>query len=316
MERDLELVATPDETGRVTPRHVVPLEEQHPEPFAGQPAEEHKPGYFSLTFRSTGSTKPVRQFRPAPESFIQSIKVVQNQYSTKVGFTLKDGRLQLVDRLSFSSLGNSLQVGMSLPASQDSSTQTLFKEAGQTIGGIGAAASGGAQAPSGLGTGNSTSDDFWWTFVIMMIALALIVAVLYGVAIVYNRYFRNRLTGAGGPYACNQLAAYHIGPRQKVVVLEINGEIMACGVTPHQITLLTKLQNRAAKQTVQAKTPKGQATAKDPAPRPAAERTLPADNLAAERAIITPAQEGGKGDAVHQFADVLKQKVRSLKRIN
>jgi hypothetical protein len=91
--------------------------------------------------------------------------------------------------------------------------------------------------------------------------------------------------------------------------LEINGETIACGITPSQITFLTRLSGGAPPGTRRT------AAAADAASEmPASITGLPAPGPAAE--IAAAGAGPAKPDPVHQFAELLKQKVRSLKRIN
>jgi flagellar protein FliO/FliZ len=129
----------------------------------------------------------------------------------------------------------------------------------------------------------------------MIVALVIMLGGLYGVLYLYKRYVHSRLTRFAGTPSLRQIASFSIGPRQRIVILEINGEWIACGVTPSQITFLTRLTG--AQHAAEAE------TAAEPralAPAASAEPPVPAV----------------KPDPVHQFAEVLKQKVRSLKRIN
>jgi flagellar protein FliO/FliZ len=137
--------------------------------------------------------------------------------------------------------------------------------------------------------------NFFASLVTMIVALAVLLAGMYVVLYLYKRYFHSRLARFAGTPSLRQVASFSIGPRQRIVVLEINGELIACGVTPSQITFLTRLTGD----------------------RPAAQGESTGSDIAAtESAGATPPVPSAKPDPVHQFAEVLKQKVRSLKRIN
>jgi hypothetical protein len=123
-------------------------------------------------------------------------------------------------------------------------------------------------------------------------------------------------------------------------VLDINGERIACGVTPGQITYQTHLGGKGhvgrapGSGAGELPGPTAPAGAGPAAPsEPSARRagaaarngggtpTARAEGTARMRSegALPPAlvQEAGlPGDPVHDFAEVLKQKVRSLKRIN
>jgi len=138
-------------------------------------------------------------------------------------------------------------------------------------------------------------SNFFATLATMVVALVIMVGGLYGVLYLYKKYVHSRLARFAGTPAIQQIASFSIGPRQRIVILEINGEWIACGVTPSQITFLTRLSG--AQHTADAEAP---AAVQSAAPESSAGQA------------VQPA----KPDPVHQFAEVLKQKVRSLKRIN
>jgi flagellar protein FliO/FliZ len=170
----------------------------------------------------------------------------------------------------------------------------------QANGPAAAPAAAPAPAPAGsaapLGLGGMPESNFFATLATMVIGLAVMLGALYGVLVLYRRAFRSRLARFAGTPAVRQLASFSIGPRQRIVILEINGEWIACGVTPSQITFLTRLSG-----------------AQPAAPAAASAPAEVAPGVAPEPEAAAPA---GKADPVHQFAEVLKQKVRSLKRIN
>jgi flagellar protein FliO/FliZ len=308
---------------------------------------------MALTFPGVGSQKPVRDLRPREESLFREVKVVQNRYSTTVTFLLRDATLNLKHRVAFSRDKNVLTVDLKLEGPPDSAAsgglaarppgESLLTEMEQKIAGgasgsgqppssqpakaaspapqppsqtgpsapaaaasgpalLGAAAqapvaapsgSGGAAAPAappGLGMPES---NFFSTLATMVVGLAIMLGGLYLVLLLYKRYFQARLARFAGTPAMRQIASFSIGPRQRIVILEINGEWIACGVTPSQITFLTRLSGQ----------------------RPAAPE-VPAADAAPEVPGADRGAPPAKADPVHQFAEVLKQKVRSLKRIN
>jgi flagellar protein FliO/FliZ len=313
-------------------------------PYDGIPSEEHAPGRMALTFVGVGSQKPVRDLRPREGSLYQEIKVVQNRYSTTVTFLLRDSKLNLKDRISYGRDGTVFNVDVQLPgaakaaapaqpAKGDKATPLLSemekkiapgsdvpapaeasapKAAPQAAArpavpgapapaapagaaGAGAAGTAAAAAPAPLGLGGMPDTNFFASLATMIVALAIMLGGLYGVLYFYKRYVHTRLARFAGTPSLRQIASFSIGPRQRIVILEINGEWIACGVTPSQITFLTRLTG--AQHAAEA------------------ESSAVAQAVAAE-AAAAPETPAVKPDPVHQFAEVLKQKVRSLKRIN
>lgn len=292
------------------------------QPYQGQPAQEHGKGFFSLSFSGTGSAKPVRDLRPVEESIYKSIRVIQNRYSTTVTFNLKDPGLDLRQKLSLSHKGKVLQVKLngSLPvAARAAAVDPAEKLLQQMEDRIAGAEKGSAIQPTAgeglakpeaqLALGDLAGGEFFYSLVSMVIALVIIVAALYGVLYLYNRFFAGRLRRLTGSHAIRQVASFHIGPRQRIVLLDINGEVIACGVTPAQISYITHLGG------------KGHAGLRPGTLMDAEEKNVESQSESSgKQKHSLPAElhegHGGKGDAVHQFAEVLKQKVRSLKRIN
>ena len=316
------------------------------QPYEGLPTEEHGPGRLSLTFVGVGSAKPVRDFRSPEGSLYREIKVVQNRYSTTVTFLLRDPKQNLKERVTFARDKNLLNVdirlnGAAQPAAPEAAArpagEPLLSEMEQKIAGLPAQKSApvgqppapqpAAQTPAAqavsqpaakpstpatptvtapkpvaepaaapLGLGGIPESNFFATLATMVVALTIMLGGLYGVLYIYKRYFHSRLARFAGTPAIRQIASFSIGPRQRIVILEINGEWIACGVTPSQITFLTRL------------------TGGHPAAH--AESPAGAGSAAREAADAGPAVNPAKPDPVHQFAEVLKQKVRSLKRIN
>jgi flagellar protein FliO/FliZ len=312
------------------------------QPYEGTPAEEHKPGLVSLNFGATGSQMPVRELRPRGESYYKQIKVVQNQYSTTVTLVFKDAGFSLKNRLHYTREGNRLLVDVGQPGSAQAPVPALrlpenqlLSEMEQKIAAVtparkaaagsvaqpasqagpAAAQPAAGQVPAAPGTaggalaqGGISESDFFVTLATMVAALAVIVLVLYGVLFLYKHFLGGRLGRFTGGIAFKQVASFAVGPRQRIVILEINGEMIACGVTPSQITFLTRLSGGAPQAT---RKPAAAADAASDMPMPLG--SVPAPETAGTDAA---AEETAKPDPVHQFAELLKQKVRSLKRIN
>ena len=311
------------------------------QPYQGTPFVETRPGSLSLSFNGTGSSKPVRTLRPRQLSLYKEIQVVENRYSTTVNFQLKDGAQDLKNALKFSGEGKLLRMQVRLPSAvaaavppahvatpEGNTTALSTKNASETdadvgrllleemekrIGGASAetppgsvsspsAATGAAEVPPVV-TGGLNTTEFFLPVLTMVLALIVIVGGLYGFLFLYNRFFASRLSRFAGGQPIRQLATFHIGPRQRVVVLEIKGEVIACGVTPQQISYLTHLGKPRA--------PRGGAKS----------QAAPGGGNPAVSGEVPAPPSGGavdavKADPMHQFAEVLKEKVRSLKRIN
>lgn len=291
------------------------------EAYQGIPLEEHGRGRMSVNFSGTGSSAPVRKFRVQDSKIFQDIRVVQNKYSTTVSFTLKDPNSSLRGRLAFTQDKNVLRMAVrpaaGAPAAMEvkpAAGEDLLSQMSKTIAGAGtplgrgggeagtpAAAAGASAQPLGQYEG----VEWMRTMVMLGVSLAAILGGLYLVLFIYRRFFGSRFSRLGGDYPIRLVSSFHIGPRQRVVVLDINGEKVACGVTASQISFLTRLGGGA-----------GQAQRRAAAVRP--DRPAPAGELKSSGAAVAAApaeSKPAKADPVRQFAEALKEKVGSLKRI-
>lgn len=93
-------------------------------------------------------------------------------------------------------------------------------------------------------TAEPLEEGWTYTLVKMLIALLLILGIFYLVLWLYNRYFSGKFNLRSSPYEIKVASTHHLGPKQKVVVLEVNGHAYACGVSQSQISLLAPLENQ------------------------------------------------------------------------
>jgi flagellar protein FliO/FliZ len=292
------------------------------ESYEGVPLEDHGPGRMSLSFSGTGSATPVRSFRVPESKVFEDIRVVQNKYSTTVSFTLKQSNASLKGRLGFERDKNILRMSV-LPAAvpavpvaaKIAPEENLLSQMSKTI--TGAPAPSGQQMPGKPLAAAETPqqrlgqyEGVGWlgTITMLGISLAAIVAGLYVVLYLYRRVFGARLPGSVAGYPIKMLSSFHIGPKQRVVVLEINGEVVACGVTASQISLITRLGGAGQAQ----RRPTGGRPSK-----PAGETRPAASAASSAGAAARPAAQSRstKPDPVQQFAEALKDKVGTMKRI-
>jgi flagellar biogenesis protein FliO len=88
-----------------------------------------------------------------------------------------------------------------------------------------------------------TGDTMMWTTVKMILALAGILGLLWGLTRVIRK--QGAGSGAGSGTGIRLLAAQPIAPQKFISLVEIGGEVFALAVSETQISLLTKIENRA-----------------------------------------------------------------------
>ncbi len=75
----------------------------------------------------------------------------------------------------------------------------------------------------------------------MVLALFLILILLYGFLWIFNRYFSTKFNYKKGKHQIKVSSSYHLGPKQKIVILEVNNTAYACGVSPNNITVISEV---------------------------------------------------------------------------
>ena len=82
-----------------------------------------------------------------------------------------------------------------------------------------------------------------WATLKMVLALGAVIALLVFLVRLFKRW--QRVQGILGPdNGIRVLTTKLIAPQKYVSLVEIGGEVLALGVTPQQITFLTKVENK------------------------------------------------------------------------
>jgi flagellar protein FliO/FliZ len=293
-------------------------------PVEDNPIEEHQPGSFRLRFSATGSKVSNNLFQLKEQSLIQDYRVIPTAYATEVHVALRDPRQNLQGRLGFERNNNVLLVR--LPAGPvarpgAAADQAMLAQAERRLSGDtlppGAAAApatapsaaSGAPAPLGKADSATALDEGWLkTLVTMAVALAIVLGLLYALVWAYNRYLAGRLGSRMNQYPIRHLGSFAVGPRQRIVILDINGEVIACGVTPQHISLVARLSG--TRPAAPARKPAAITAATAPSAGGA-----PVPVASSVPVVKEPGSKDSGKDPVHTFAETLKEKVRSLKRL-
>jgi len=87
----------------------------------------------------------------------------------------------------------------------------------------------------------------------MLIVLALILLLIYSLLWAYNRFFLKNLNFKKGAYSIRLASTFHLGPKQKVVVLEINDMAFACSVSSQQMNVIAQVDAGSFQQFMKEK---------------------------------------------------------------
>lgn len=82
----------------------------------------------------------------------------------------------------------------------------------------------------------------------MLLALLLILIFIYSFLWFYKKFIVSKINLKKGKYAIKLSSSFHISPKQKIVILEINDKAYACGVTQDNITVISKVSDESFSQ--------------------------------------------------------------------
>ena len=223
--------------------------------FTGEPLINFESGSISFRFDSvrTSPTLP-SLIDTKSHSFIKAVRAVQVPKTDVVHLDIllrSSGYKSEYPVITRS--GNNIYLGLngnlaSMPPL--SSTEILTKEAEERV--------NNDQSLSSNFSANSTDDaalsnanDFLpiatedWTVTMLTLVLSLLFVLLliYLIAYLYNRFFSGRFPSIQGAIRIKQVSSFHVGPKQKVIIFDMNNRKFACGVTPSTINLIAELED-------------------------------------------------------------------------
>ena len=223
--------------------------------FSGEPLINFESGSISFRFDSvrTSPTLP-SLIDTKSHSIIKAVRVIQVPETDIVhlDILLKSSGYKTEFPVITRS-GNNIYLGLngnlaSMPPL--SSTETLTREAEERV--------NNDQSLSSNFSANSNDDAFLknagdylpianedWTVTMLTLVLSLLFVLLliYLIAYLYNRFFSGRFPSIQGAIRIKQVSSFHVGPKQKVIILDMNNRKFACGVTPSSINLITELED-------------------------------------------------------------------------
>jgi len=87
------------------------------------------------------------------------------------------------------------------------------------------------------------NDDWTVTMLTLVLSLLFVLLLIYLIAYLYNRFFSGKFPSIQGAIRIKQVSSFHVGPKQKVIILDMNNRKFACGVTPSSINLISELED-------------------------------------------------------------------------
>jgi len=87
------------------------------------------------------------------------------------------------------------------------------------------------------------NEDWTVTMLTLVLSLLFVLLLIYLIAYLYNRFFSGKFPSIQGAIRIKQVSSFHVGPKQKVIILDMNNRKFACGVTPSSINLISELED-------------------------------------------------------------------------
>ncbi len=223
--------------------------------YNGEPIINFDHGSMSLRFNSVHADPALPlQTETKSDSFIKAVRAVQVPETNVVhlDIILKSPSFKL-DHPDISRNGNYVSLGLrrlitSTPSL--SNTEVLTKEVESRVNTdqtLSSTISGNSADESFLNDMNDfmpiATEDWATTMLTLVLSLLFVLLLIYLIAYLYNRFFSGRFPSMQGSVRIKQVSSFHVGPKQKVVILDMNNRKFACGVTPSSINLIAELQD-------------------------------------------------------------------------
>jgi len=92
------------------------------------------------------------------------------------------------------------------------------------------------------------SVSFFWSFVKMLVSLAMVIGLMIGVLYLVKRYFHKSPATADSTSVIRIVASHHLGPKSNLVLVDVLGQLVLLGVSGQQIANLTAITDPVARE--------------------------------------------------------------------
>ena len=224
-------------------------------PYEDTPLINFEPGSLNLRFDSL-TIDPVLPSLLLPESnrMIKAVRAFQtpNTQFVQLDIILQSSRLLLEHPeivVDGSNMILNLQLNLLNASSARADTSQLSKEIGDKI-------RSDKEFPSTFSKEDPpqpklSAEDFLFqpdrdwvaTMVTLVLSLLSVLLLIYLLALLYNRFLSGHFPALKGGQKIRMVSTYHVAPKQKIMVIQINEQYFACGVSPTSINLISELKD-------------------------------------------------------------------------
>ena len=86
--------------------------------------------------------------------------------------------------------------------------------------------------------------DFWDSFIRMVSALALVLALIGGLVVLVRRFAGTRLGAPASTQIVQVLGSGYVGPRKTISLVSVAGEFLVVGITPTDLVSFGHISDR------------------------------------------------------------------------
>ncbi|MBF0287410.1 MAG: flagellar biosynthetic protein FliO [SAR324 cluster bacterium] len=223
--------------------------------FEGSPIIDFDPGLIYVRLTSTTMDTTARQFVfPKSNPIIKTIRATQNQTSTLLEIILHSRNFSLKNKIKVVTDGQYLLLnldrqGLNVPSEQSVAKTEIAAELENRLreGEQMSAAQEEPEGPVDLADEDpplvvQPADSWTMTLITLILSLLFLLLLLMGMLYVYNKFVSGRFPALQGKFKIRIVSTFHISPKQKIIVLEVNEQHFACGVTSNNISFLTEVK--------------------------------------------------------------------------
>jgi flagellar protein FliO/FliZ len=85
------------------------------------------------------------------------------------------------------------------------------------------------------------SVSFFWSFLKMLSALALVIGLMIAALVVIKKYFYHSPAVSGGNTMIDIISTHHLGPKNSFILVDVLGQVLLLGISNQEISLLTTI---------------------------------------------------------------------------
>lgn len=227
-------------------------------PLQRAPVINHEVGFLEVVLDGVELDKPLIYYDFSQEGhLIRSIRALQNTQSVRLDVILSQANVRLDEQISLEvSNGNWRVIMPQKVLAQSANTTQNTNLAGEVeerlkLGGTFPSTfeerdttQQPEPTPEDPLLGPQTTSSSWMlTGASVILSLLFIFFLMFLVLFFYNRFMTGKLSGQKRHGTIKVLNTFHIGAKQKVVVIQAQNKVFACGVTPSSITFLSDLSS-------------------------------------------------------------------------